>query len=187
MRRWLRQGGIVPVGALVVIVLDQLTKHWVRQTIPLNSSWQPIPWLDPIFTFTHIRNTGAAFGLFGGMNTVFIVLAFVVVAAILVIHRQLAEQSALLRLALTLQLGGATGNLIDRVTAGYVTDFVNFRWWPIWNIADACILIGTILLAIYALFMEPSQSAKEIQRDEGDLSVTAAEIENGPDTVPPRA
>lgn len=186
MRRWLRRGGGVPLGALVVIVLDQLTKHWVRQNIPLNTSWQPIPWLDPIFTFTHVRNTGAAFGLFGGMNTVFIVLALVVVVAILVMYRQLAEESPLLRAALALQLGGATGNLIDRVTMGYVTDFVNFRWWPIWNIADACILIGTILLAIYILFIEPSQAAKETQSEDGILATRAAEVEDGPDAVPPQ-
>jgi len=187
MRRWFKQGGIVPVGALVVVGLDQLTKHWVRQHIPLYSSWQPIPWLDPIFTFTHIRNTGAAFGLFGGMNTVFIVLALVVVGAILVIHRQLAGQSALLRAALTLQLGGATGNLIDRVTVGYVTDFVNFRWWPIWNIADACILIGTVLLAIYALFLEPSHTASDAQDKSGSAVAKATEVEDGPDAVSPQA
>lgn len=187
MRRWFKQGGIVPVGALVVVGLDQLTKHWVRLNIPLHSSWQPIPWLDPIFTFTHIRNTGAAFGLFGGMNTVFIVLALVVVGAILVIHRQLAGQSGLLCAALTLQLGGATGNLIDRITVGYVTDFVNFRWWPIWNIADASILIGTVLLAIYALFLEPSHSANDELDERGGAAVKAAEIEDGPGAVPPQA
>lgn len=188
MRRWMRRGIAVPLGAVLVIALDQLSKHWVRLRIPLNASWQPIPWLDPIFTFTHTRNTGAAFGLFSEMNIVFIVLALVVAVAILVIYRHLAEQSWLLRAALALQLGGATGNLIDRVTAGYVTDFVNLRWWPIFNVADASIVVGTILLAIYALFVEQAEATQ--RPNEGDAASVlraAAEGGDGSDAVPPKA
>ncbi len=186
MRRWMRKGVAVPVGAVLVIVLDQLTKHWVRVRIPLNTSWQPVPWLDPIFTFTHTRNTGAAFGLFGGMNTVFIILALVVVIAILAIYRHLAEQSWLLRTALALQLGGAASNLIDRVTVGYVTDFFNLRWWPIFNVADASIVVGTVLLAIYALFFEQAEAVQgSASGDQGQVPRAASEVGDPSDVAPP--
>ncbi len=186
MRRWMRRGLAVPFGAVIIIVLDQLTKHWVRVRVPVNASWQPVPWLDPIFTFTHTHNTGAAFGLFGGMNTVFIVLALVVVTAILVIYRHLAEQSWLLRSALALQLGGAVGNLIDRVTVGYVTDFFNLRWWPIFNVADASIVIGTVVLAIYALFFEEGELAQEsASAEQGDISQAPPDLCEPSDVAPP--
>ncbi|MGC9361116.1 MAG: signal peptidase II, partial [Anaerolineae bacterium] len=163
-----------------------LTKHWVRMRIPLTTSWQPVPWLDPIFTFTHARNTGAAFGLFGGMNAVFIILALVVVTAILVIYRHLAEQSWLLRAALALQLGGAVGNLIDRVTVGYVTDFFNLRWWPIFNVADASIVVGTVMLAIYALFFDQGEIAQEsASADPGDASQVSPDLGEPSDAAPP--
>jgi signal peptidase II len=135
-----------------IILLDQYTKHWVRQSIPLGVSWNPIAWLDPIVTFTHVRNTGAAFGLLPQLSGIFIVVALVVIVGIIVYYRQLAQASLLLRIALGLQLGGAAGNLIDRLVFGYVTDFIDFRVWPVFNVADSAIVIGTALLAYYALF-----------------------------------
>jgi signal peptidase II len=145
------------IGFLIVL-LDQYTKHWVRQSIPLGVSWNPIAWLEPIVTFTHVRNTGAAFGLLPQLSSVFIIVALVVIVGIIIYYRQLAQASLLLRIALGLQLGGATGNLIDRLTLGYVTDFVDFRVWPVFNIADSAIVIGTALLAYYALFAgEPAR------------------------------
>jgi signal peptidase II len=186
MQRWMRQGLAVPLGAVIIIALDQLTKHWVRVRIPVNTSWQPVPWLDPFFTFTHTHNTEAAFGLFGGMNTVFIILALVVVIAILAIYRHLAEQSWLLRTALALQLGGAVGNLIDRVTVGYVTDFFNLRWWPIFNLADASIVVGTVVLAIYALFFEQGESVQEsASADSRDTSQAPPDLGEPSDVAPP--
>lgn len=142
--------------ALIVIALDQYTKLLVRQNLPLNTSWMPIPWLDPFVTLTHVRNTGAAFGLFPSLGVVFRFVAFVVVVAIIVFFRKLAATSWLLRITLGLQLGGATGNLIDRVLRGYVTDFIDVRVWPIFNVADSAIVVGTALLAYYALFIEPA-------------------------------
>jgi signal peptidase II len=137
-----------------IILLDQYTKHWVRQSIPLGVSWSPIAWLDPIVTFTHVRNTGAAFGLLPQLSGIFIVVALVVIVGIIVYYRQLAQASLLLRIALGLQLGGAAGNLIDRLIFGHVTDFIDFRVWPVFNVADSAIVIGTALLGYYVLFAE---------------------------------
>ncbi|MBC7316196.1 MAG: signal peptidase II [Chloroflexi bacterium] len=137
-----------------VIALDQYTKALVRAHLPLNVSWNPIAWLDPIVTFTHVQNTGAAFGLlpqFGGM---FILIALVVVLLIILFYKQLAQGSFLLQVAFGLQLGGALGNLCDRLARGYVTDFIDFRWWPVFNVADSAIVVGTILLVYYVLFIE---------------------------------
>jgi len=144
--------------SLLVIALDQYTKHLVREHLPLNVSWNPIPWLDPIVTLTHTRNTGAAFGLFPGMGFFFVIVALVVVVVIIVYYRRLAAGSWMLRIALGLQLGGAVGNnLIDRLCRGYVTDFIDVRVWPVFNLADSAVVIGTILLAIYALFLDPGR------------------------------
>ncbi|MHB1296408.1 MAG: signal peptidase II [Anaerolineae bacterium] len=155
------RGLIILLIAAVVIGLDQYTKHWVRQNIPLNESWNPISWLEPIVTLTHVQNTGAAFGLFPNLGAGLVVVAVLVVGAIIVFYRQLSSGAWLLRIALGLQLGGAIGNnLIDRLVFGYVTDFVNFRIWPVWNVADASIVVGTILLAYYALFMDTALDKK---------------------------
>ena len=146
---------------LVVISADQYTKYLVRKYCPLNTSWNPIPWLDRFVTLTYVKNTGAAFGIFPDMSIVFAIIALVVVVLILVYYRRLSEVSWILRVAFGLQLGGAIGNLIDRVARGYVTDFIDVRVWPVFNIADSSVVVGTILLAYYALFLDrgPEQVA----------------------------
>ncbi|MCE5258207.1 MAG: signal peptidase II [Chloroflexi bacterium] len=144
----------VYVIALVMIALDQWTKHLVRLNLPLNRDVALIPWLDRLFTFTYVQNTGGSFGLLPGIGLPFIIVAVVVVVLIVIYSRRLANNHWLLRLALGLQLGGAIGNLIDRIVYGYVTDFINFRWWPVWNVADACLVVGTILFLIYMLFLD---------------------------------
>lgn len=152
----------------VVVWLDQYTKQLVRTNLPLNVSWNPITWLEPFVTLTYTTNTGAAFGMFQNLGGVFVVVAFVVVVAIVLYYRRLAEGSWLLRVALGLQLGGAVGNLIDRVTRGYVTDFVDVHIWPVFNVADSSIVVGTTLLAFYAFFID-----REPRRISGSQSASA--------------
>ena len=159
---------------LVVIALDQYTKHLVRQYRPLHTSWNPIAWLEPIVTLTHTRNTGVAFGLFPDKGFLFIIVALVVIVAIVVYYRQLASASWVLRVAIGLQLGGATGNLIDRLARGYVTDFIDVRVWPIFNIADSSVVVGAIVLAYYALFMDRPPSSEESRADEPEPRVENA-------------
>ena len=149
-----------------VVAADQYTKVLVRRYLPLNASWNPIPWLDRIVTLTRVHNTGAAFGLFPNMSIVFVIVALVVIGCIVAYHRRLAQASWVLRLALGLQLGGATGNLIDRLVRGYVTDFIDLRVWPVFNVADSSLVVGTAMVAYYALFMDRAQ--EDIQSSEGE-------------------
>jgi len=153
---WLRQAWIVLVVAGIVIILDQLTKEWVRLNIPMYDSMIPIPALGEYFIFQHVINYGAAFGILQNQSMLFTVIAVVVAVAILVYARYLPIENHFVRLLLGLQLGGALGNLIDRLTQGYVTDFVKtgipgIYYIPNYNIADSSIVIGTIALAIYIM------------------------------------
>jgi signal peptidase II len=140
--------------ALSIVILDQWTKALIRNTIPLNATVSIAAWLDPYLRLTHIQNAGAAFGLGQGLGRVLIYVSFAAILLIVIYFRRVAERSWLLRIALGLQLGGAIGNLIDRLTRGGVTDFVNPGWFPIFNVADSGITVGTILLCIFALFLD---------------------------------
>lgn len=158
--------------ALAVIGLDQYTKHWVRQNLAPGTSYNPVSWLEPIVTLTYVHNTGAAFGLFPGMQYVFAGVALVVAVLVVIYHRQLTGDSLFLHLAFGLQLGGALGNLIDRVFRGRVTDFIDFRVWPVFNVADSSVVVGTILLVYYSFFL-----SKAFEREDKPLD---SEIARGP-------
>ncbi len=162
MKRSLAYWAVVPLVALVVVLLDQWSKGWIETNIPLGASITPIPALKPYFNLVHYANTGAAFGILRGGGSFFIVVTFVVIAAVLVYARQLPDNNWGVRLCLGLLLGGAVGNLIDRLQRGPVTDFLRFTLpvggriyeWPAWNVADASLVVGTILLGILMLWSE---------------------------------
>jgi signal peptidase II len=133
--------------AIVIIALDQVTKYFIRINIPegtaLEEAWR--------FTIVHITNTGGAFGLFPGQAIVLTVLAFIGIIVIFIFYRQISRTSLLATVALGLIFGGAIGNQIDRIRFGAVTDFIYVRlwgdfYWPAFNVADASISIGMILL-----------------------------------------
>ena len=135
-----------------VVVLDQLTKMWVVNSMPEGEWWSPLPgegWR--ILRVTHTTNSGAAFGMFPDRGGVFILIAAVVAVAIVLYYWKLPDGEWLIRLSLGLQLGGAIGNLLDRIRQGYVTDFLDLGFWPIFNVADASILIGVGLI-VYCLW-----------------------------------
>ena len=140
--------------ACLVLGLDQLTKLWVLASLPERAWWSPLPgqaW--QVFRITHTTNSGAAFGIFPKQGTFFMLIAVVVVVAIVVYYRHLSAGSWFIRLSLGLQLGGAAGNLIDRVHYGYVVDFIDVGFWPIFNLADASIVAGVAILA-YSLWRD---------------------------------
>lgn len=154
---WLRRVWLIVLVGGIVIVLDQLTKDWVRANVPEYTSTVPIASLGEYFMFEHVRNYGAAFGILQNQGNLFIVIAIVVSAAILIYARYLPTEQRLVRLLLGLQLGGAIGNLIDRLQQGYVTDFVKVGipgvyYWPNFNIADSSIVVGVIALGAYLLW-----------------------------------
>jgi signal peptidase II len=145
----------IEIAAIVgIIAIDQVTKLAVRSTIPLYAKRSIIPnFLD----FTHVQNTGAAFGVLNASDfpfkpVVMIVVATLALVAISVYARQLGDEERLSRYGLAFILGGAFGNLIDRALAGYVVDFVDVYWgnahfWA-FNVADAAITIGAILVLL---------------------------------------
>jgi signal peptidase II len=140
-----------------VIVLDQLTKMIVRSALPLTGHVTVIP---NLLDFTHVQNTGAAFGLlnaadFPYKSGVMIVIAALALVAISLYARQLGSHERLSRYGLALILGGAFGNLIDRTLSGYVVDFVDVYWgdahfWA-FNVADAAITAGAVLVLLEML------------------------------------
>ena len=133
--------------ATLVIAADQVTKYLVRANMELGES---IP-AEGTVRITYTTNTGGAFGLFAN-QTFLLAMAAVVGIAVLVLYlRFLPPGSKLLKLGLGLDLGGAIGNLIDRLRLGEVTDFIDLGIWPVFNLADASIVVGTILIAFYLL------------------------------------
>ncbi len=136
-----------------ILLLDQVTKALVVRYLPDQVPWNPIPFLGRLVTLTLVRNTGAAFGLLSGQSSLLTVVAVGVMAMILLLFRQLPYQRRLIQLSLGLQLGGAVGNLIDRLRVGHVIDFIDFHFWPVFNVADSAIVIGVIILAYYLLFL----------------------------------
>ena len=132
--------------ALFVVFLDQFTKFLIIQNMNLNQS---IPIIKNIFHLTYVTNTGSAFGLFKGLNVFFVFFSVIVIIAIFYyLKKKLKENEKSLQFAVSLLLGGTIGNLIDRVAYGYVIDFIDFRIWPVFNIADSAVTISVILLII---------------------------------------
>jgi signal peptidase II len=138
----------------LLLLLDQLTKAWVVANFTLYERQVPIPFLADVFNFTYTQNTGAAFGLFSSASNTFLVIACIATGVIIYYYRKIEGRALLLRLAMGFQMGGALGNAIDRVTRGFVVDFLHVFYeplgfdYPIFNVADAAIVIGVLTLVI---------------------------------------
>ena len=152
------------IFASIIVGLDQLTKAWVRSNIPMGQDWLPpsLSWLSPFARLRHTFNFGAAFGLFQQGGMVFAVLAVIVSVLIISYFPSVSRQDWWLRVALSMQLGGAIGNLIDRIRFGSVTDFISVGNFAIFNIADASITVGVGILILGIWTME-SKLKKEKQ------------------------
>ncbi len=149
--RWHTLGAFVSLAIIagLIIWLDQVTKDWVRMNLALGESWRPFSWLPSYVRIVHWRNSGAAFGLFQGGGGIFAILAVVVTLMIIFYFPRIQRGDWSLRLAMGLQLGGAVGNLIDRLQHNLmVTDFVAIGNFPVFNVADSAITLGVILLFI---------------------------------------
>ena len=146
-RRGLARGLPLFLIALSVIGLDQLSKYLIRANMEMGQS---IPREGPV-GLHYTTNTGGAFGLFAN-QTFLLTMAAVIGIAVLVLYlRYLPPRSMLLKVGLGLDLGGAIGNLIDRLRLGAVTDFINIGAWPVFNLADSAIVVGTFLIVFYFL------------------------------------
>lgn len=145
----------------LVIAFDQWTKWLVRDHLAAFDIWPAhMPWLTQYIRIYPIHNRGAAFGMFQNLNWLFTILAILVSIAIIYYFPQVPRHEWYLRLALSLQLGGAVGNLIDRLVQGRVTDFISVGYFPVFNVADASISVGVAILVI-GVWIRDSQQAKK--------------------------
>jgi signal peptidase II len=133
--------------AAVVVIFDQWSKQVVESHMHLGMS---IPLIENVFHLTYVLNPGAAFGMLEHRTSFFIVVALLLVAAVVYFYPRIPPGYLLLRAGIGLQVGGAIGNVIDRVKTGYVVDFFDFRIWPVFNIADIAIVggVGMIIISI---------------------------------------
>ena len=163
--------------ATVIIALDQWTKWLVRTHIPAGQSWLPdaLLWLSPYARIVHWYNRGAAFGIFQQGSMIFTVLAFIVSAAIIYYYPQVSKTDWPLRLAMSMQLGGAIGNLIDRLTIGHVTDFISVGTFPVFNIADSSISIGCVVLLLGVWWQERLTKKEKAQASSDQPSKVISE------------
>ncbi len=166
------------IVALIALAADQISKVLVQTNIPLGMTVPIAPFLTPYLTFTHVQNTGAAFSLFQNANWFFIIVATLVAGLIVYYTPRLPPGDKLSRAALGLQLGGAVGNLIDRLRFGYVTDFIHLQVpeigfdWPVSNIADICIVSGVILLIAWSALQERAQQRAQAQQEQQSQQTT---------------
>ncbi|MBN2556080.1 MAG: signal peptidase II [Anaerolineales bacterium] len=152
----------------LVIALDQWTKAIVRSNLAVGETWMPLESLASFVRVVHWHNTGAAFGIFPGASIIFTIIAFAVAVGIILFYPTIAGEGLVMRISVALMLGGALGNLVSRLLVGSVTDFISVGSFPVFNVADSCITVGTGIL-IAAMWVEERQHPKK----EPDLAETA--------------
>jgi signal peptidase II len=146
------------VALLAVLGLDQLSKHYVVTTFAPGESRIFIP---HVAYWTYVQNHAGAFGLFGTQSWLLVAMAVVVLGVFWYAFRDLAARSLVVRIAFGAIVGGAVGNIVDRFHYGFVVDFIDLRWWPVFNVADSCITIGVVVLILTTFRRErrPARSA----------------------------
>jgi len=154
-----------------IVALDQWTKWLVRTNIPFMGTWLPdwLSWLSPYARIVHWSNSGAAFGSFQNGNTVFTILAILVIIAIFYYYPRVESNDWTLRLAMGLQLGGAAGNLVDRLMMGKVTDFISIGTFAVFNIADSSISVGVVVLLLGVWLKERADQKAAAQTTSTEL------------------
>jgi signal peptidase II len=145
--------------ALAALAADQLTKYIVTSKLALDDSVHVIG----SFWIHHVRNSGIAFGLFSQATAVVIVLTGIALVWMLAFFARSGARHPVLPVALGLVIGGSVSNLLDRVRLGYVTDFLDFRYWPAFNLADSFIVIGVIVL-LGTLVLAEREPRRRLQR-----------------------
>jgi signal peptidase II len=154
---------LFPIAA-GIIALDQWTKSLIRNTLAVGEIWSPWDWLMPYARVVHWQNTGVAFGMFQDNNVLFTVLVSIIALVIIIYYPQLTEGDWFLMIALSMQLGGAVGNLIDRLTVGHVTDFISVGNFAVFNVADASVTVGVGIM-ILGLWVQENKQRKKIKEE----------------------
>jgi signal peptidase II len=164
----------------VIVALDQWTKYLVRTNIAFSQTWMPWQWLSTYARIVHWKNTGAAFGIFQNFGGFFTILAFVVIAIILIFFPQIPRSDWPMRVAMSMQLGGAAGNLIDRLSRGYVTDFVSVGNFAVFNVADASISVGVAVLILGMWIQEKNNKRLRAESNAPSSEVETVEVVEDP-------
>jgi signal peptidase II len=154
---------LFPIAA-GIIALDQWIKSLIRNTLAVGEIWSPWNWLMPYARVVHWQNTGVAFGMFQDNNVLFTVLVSIIALVIIIYYPQLTEGDWFLMIALSMQLGGAVGNLIDRLTVGHVTDFISVGNFAVFNVADASVTVGVGIM-ILGLWVQENKQRKKIKEE----------------------
>lgn len=142
--------------AVCTAAADQFFKYLVVSDMFLGQS---IPIVPGIFHLTYIQNPGAAFGILANQRWLFVAIAIVLIAAAVYFAPQIKRLSLGMRTAIALLVGGAAGNLIDRISIGRVVDYMDFRVWPIFNFADVAIVLGCLFIIASLLFSNQGSKA----------------------------
>lgn len=148
-----RKGLLFIFTGALIFALDQATKFLIRATMSPGQSYPE----DGLVRLTYITNTGAAFGILTDQSLFLLFATLIGVGAILFYYLFPPANNLLLTMSLGFQLGGALGNLVDRLRFGYVTDFLDFRVWPVFNLADSFIVVGVSILIGY-LFLSKEET-----------------------------
>jgi signal peptidase II len=162
-----RKTNVIIIICILVVVFDQLSKSFFSQNLTLSQS---VPIIKNIFHFTLVHNTGIAFGILqGSLNVILVVTAVGVVLMTYSLRKDFLKQDKsfgyrellIRRIAIGFILGGALGNMIDRLRLGYVIDFIDFRVWPVFNLADSFITVGAVILS-WKLFIRPKTKKDKV-------------------------
>ena len=181
MKKYFADNILLFVLSGIVILLDQATKYWVRTHLTMGEVFLPSFWLSQYVRILRWENTGAAGGLFQGYSDVFLVFSLIASLGILAYLPRLPRGDRSLHLAMGLVLGGAIGNLVDRLIQGYVTDFISIGNLPVMNVADISILAGILLLLLDIGLKEqqikPAQPG-QMANTNAEESVSSPEIQD---------
>ena len=162
--------------AMVAIIFDQWSKGLVRQSIAIGEEIYPISFLAPFFRFTYWQNTGAALGIFQNANIPLLILSGIISVLIIWYYHKAFKEPLVYRISMGLLLGGAIGNIIDRIQLGFVTDFIAVGRFPVFNVADSCVTVGVMLMLLGLLIQEHKEKvahqAAEIMQDGKDENRT---------------
>ncbi len=152
--------------AAAVIILDQVSKAIILENIPLGSAWMPLTWLAPYARFVNWVNSGVAFGLFQGGGLLFAALAMVVAGGIIYFYPRIPHEDKLMQVAFGFMLGGAVGNVIDRLRfGGTVIDFISVGKFPVFNVADSAVTIGVCLMLLATLLENRKKAQATVDVD----------------------
>jgi signal peptidase II len=167
-RRWLTLIGIV----VLVAGIDQVTKEWVIANIALYESITPIPALGDFFRLTHSFNTGAAFGIFPDAGDLFLVLSILIVFVLCYFYQRIPAEGVFTRVGVGLVIGGALGNIIDRIRHDHVTDFIHYTIPDlisnVSNLADHAIVLGVLLIIADSFRLERIEKKQTAPQSTGE-------------------